>query len=80
MLIKVLGGCCKSCEVMYDYVLDAVKELGISAKVEKIDDPVTVASYGVIKTPGIVIDDRVVSFGKMLKPGEVKKLLEKVAK
>lgn len=80
MVIKVLGGCCKSCEVMYDYVLDAVKELGIPAEVEKIDDPVTVASYGVIKTPGIVVDDKVVSFGKMLKSGEVKKLLEKVVK
>lgn len=78
MEIKVLGGCCKSCEVLYDYVLDAVKELGITTKVEKIDDPMVIASYGVIKTPGIVVDDKVVSFGKMLKQAEVKKLLEKV--
>lgn len=80
MEIKVLGGCCKSCEVLYDYVVDAVKELKIDAEVEKIDDPMVVASYGVIKTPGIVVNGKVVSFGKMLKPQEVKNLLEKVAK
>ncbi len=80
MEIKVLGGCCKACEVLYDYVLNAVKELEINADVEKINDPMLVASYGVIKTPGIVVNGKVVSFGKMLKPQEVKKLLEKVAK
>jgi small redox-active disulfide protein 2 len=80
MEIKVLAGCCCSCGALYDHVLDAVSELGISAKVEMIDDPVEVASYGVIKTPGIVIDGRVVSFGKMLKHNEVKVLLEKAVK
>jgi small redox-active disulfide protein 2 len=78
MDIKVLGGCCNSCDDLYDYVLDVIKELGITAAVEKVKDPMTVASYGVIRTPGIVVDGTVVSYGRMLKYPEVKKLFEKL--
>ena len=77
MKIKVLGGGCKSCDTLYGYIVEAIKEMGIEASVEKINDPMVVAGYGVIKTPAIVINEQVVSYGKVLKPDAVKKLLEK---
>lgn len=78
MNIKVLGGGCKSCEKLYDYIAEAVKEMGIEADLEKVYDPMAIAGYGVIKTPAIVINEQVVSYGKVLKPDAVKKLLEKM--
>ncbi|MGL6120738.1 MAG: thioredoxin family protein, partial [Fusobacteriaceae bacterium] len=55
MEIKVLGGCCKSCDVLLDYVNESLVELGKDADVEKLTDFVKIARYGVMKTPGIVI-------------------------
>lgn len=77
MDIKVLGGCCKKCGVLYDIVSEVVNEHEISATIEKVDDPIEVAKYGVMATPGIVIDGKVVSYGKMLKKEEVIKLIIK---
>lgn len=77
MEIKVLGGCCKKCDSMLGYTEEAVKELNITANIEKIDDPVEVAKYGVMTTPGIVVDGKVLSYGKMLSKDEIIKILEK---
>jgi small redox-active disulfide protein 2 len=77
MDIKVLGGCCKKCEVLYDIVLEVVKENGIEAKVEKVNNPIEVAKYGVMATPGLVVNGKVLSYGKMLKKEEVIKLIVK---
>lgn len=80
MKIKVLGSCCKNSTQTFDNTKIAVKELGIDAEVENIGDIAEIASYGVMSTPALVIDDKVVSYGRFLKTEDIKKIIEKVAK
>ena len=75
--IKVLGAGCKSCHEQYEYVKTAVKNTGLSIEVEYITDLEKVMSYGVMSMPAIVINDKVVSMGKVLKSGDVEKILKK---
>lgn len=75
--IKVLGAGCKSCHEQYENVKKAVHELGISADVEYITDMKKIMSYGVMSMPAIVVNDKVVSAGKVLKTADVVKLLKK---
>lgn len=77
MEIKVLGGCCKNCDVLLDYVNEVLNELNKTAKVEKITDFVEIAKLGVLKTPGIVIDGKVLFSGRMADKKELKDILSK---
>ena len=61
--VKVLGPGCKRCEAVEQMVRDAASELGVEVAVEKVTDYATIARYGVMSTPGIVIDDKVVHAG-----------------
>lgn len=78
MKIKVLGACCKKSTETFENTKLAVKELGINAEVENIGDIVEIAKYGVMSTPALVIDEKVVSYGKFLKIEDVKKIIKKV--
>jgi len=80
MVIKVLGACCKKSTETFENTKIAVQELGLDAEVENIGDIMEISKYGVMSTPALVIDEKVVSYGKLLKPGDVKKLIEKMAK
>ena len=75
--IKVLGAGCKSCHQQYENVKEAVKTLGLSVEVEYITDMEKVMEYGVMTMPVIVVNEKVVSQGKVLKTSEVEKLLNK---
>ena len=75
--IKVLGAGCKSCHVQYENVKEAAKNLGILTEVEYITDMEKVMAYGVMSMPAIVINEKVVSMGKVLKSKDVEKLLQK---
>ena len=77
MEIKVLGGCCKSCDVLLDHVNEVLVELDKKANVKKITDFVEIAKFGVLKTPGIVIDGKVIFSGRMADKKEVKEILSK---
>lgn len=77
MKIKVLGPGCKNCENLADNTKAALKELGLEAEIEKVTDYGEIAGYGVLSTPGLVVDDKVVSSGKVLKPKDIVKLLKK---
>ena len=74
--IKVLGAGCKSCHEQYEYTKKAVSNLGLGIEVEYITDMEKVMEYGVMSMPAIVINDKVVAFGKVLKAAEVEKLLK----
>lgn len=74
--IKVLGAGCKSCHALYENTKEAVKNAGLSVEVEYITDMEKVMEYGVMSMPGLVINEKVVSMGKVLKVAEVEKLLE----
>lgn len=65
MNIKVLGPGCPRCEQAYNLVLEAVKEAGIEAEVQKVSDTMQIAGYGVFGTPAVVINEQVKIVGKI---------------
>ena len=75
--IKVLGAGCKSCHEQYENAMAAVKAMGLSMEVEYITDMEKVMGYGVMSMPAIVVNEQVVSMGKVLKAADVEKLLHK---
>ena len=76
--IKVLGSGCKSCHEQYENAKQAVKNMGLSVKVEYITDMQKVMEYGVMSMPALVINEKVVAMGKVLKATSVVDLLCKL--
>jgi len=64
-VIKILGSGCKNCQKLEEHVQEALKQLSHEATVEKVTDYAEIAKYNVLKTPALVIDEKVVSFGKV---------------
>lgn len=77
MEIKVLGGRCKNCDILLNYVNESLAELNKTADVEKITDFIQIAKFGVMKTPGLVIDGKVIFSGRMADKKEVKEILSR---
>jgi small redox-active disulfide protein 2 len=75
--IKILGPGCKNCTTLEGNTKEALRQMNIEAEVEKITDVVKIAGYGIMSTPGLVVNGKVVSFGKVLKAKDVIKILEK---
>ena len=75
MHIKILGAGCKKCIALGDNTSAALAAAGLNAEIEKVTDIVEIARYGVMSTPALVIDDQVVSTGKVLSTGEITQLL-----
>ncbi|MCX6397995.1 MAG: thioredoxin family protein [Propionibacteriales bacterium] len=65
MIIKVLGPGCRNCRDLEAATRRALDELGTSAELEKVTDYPTIARYGVMATPALVIDERVVCSGRV---------------
>lgn len=76
MEIKVLGMGCASCNKLVESVKQAVKELGIDTEVKKIEDVAEIMRYGVMKTPALVVNEKVKAFGNLLSVAEVKAILQ----
>ncbi|MCA0385821.1 MAG: thioredoxin family protein [Firmicutes bacterium] len=76
MNIKVLGSGCDKCKKLEANVKEAIAEMGIEATVEKVEDFKQIMAYGVMQTPALVVDEKVKSVGKLLKPDEVKVFLK----
>ena len=77
--VKVLGAGCKSCHEQYENAKAAVKAMGLDLEVEYITDMEKVMTYGVMSMPAIVVNEKVVSMGKVLKAADVEKLLRTMA-
>lgn len=75
MKIQILGTGCAKCTKLTHNAEEAVKESGITAEVEKVTDLNKIMDYGVMMTPGLVVDGQVKSVGKVLSVDEIKKLL-----
>ena len=75
MRIQVLGPGCKNCVNLEKNTREALAATGLSAQVEKVTDYAAIAGYGVLKTPGLVIDEEVVLSGRVAKPAEIADLL-----
>lgn len=76
MIIKILGSGCKKCITLTENTKTALEKLGRQAEVVKVTDFAEIAAHGVMSTPALVIDDKVVSVGKVLTAGEVEALLK----
>ena len=72
MDIKILGMGCPKCKEVEKRVVNALAELGIAASVEKVADIKKIMEYKVLGTPGLVIEGKVVSTGKIPRPEEIK--------
>lgn len=75
MNIKVLGGGCRNCEALLKAVKEAVESKKINAEIEYITDMEKIMGYGLMSMPALMIDDKIVSSGKVLKTKEVEKFL-----
>jgi len=75
MIIKILGTGCARCTQLEKMAKDAVKELGVDAKVEKVKDIGKIMEYLILTTPGLVIDEEVVCSGRLPSKDEVKKFI-----
>ncbi|MBN2795127.1 MAG: thioredoxin family protein [Clostridia bacterium] len=75
MIIKVLGTGCKKCDTLMANVKEAIANKNSDATVEKVDDLQQILSYKVMSTPALVIDEKVVSKGKVLKTKEIEDLI-----
>ena len=78
MNVKVLGGGCSKCETLLANAKEAIEKAGVKAEVEYITDMEQVMSYGVMSMPAIVVNEQVVSMGKVLKAAQVEELLKKL--
>lgn len=76
--IKVLGAGCKSCHEQYENVKTAVQAMGLSEEVAYITDLQKVMEYGVMSMPALVVNEQVVSMGRVLKTADVERLLRKL--
>jgi len=77
MEIKVLGPGCANCHKMEEMVKQAVKELNIDAKIEKITDIGQIAMNGILSTPGLMVNGKIKHSGKPLpSPEKVKELIK----
>ncbi len=76
--IKILGTGCAKCVKLADYAKEAVVELGLQASLEKVTDPEEIMAYGVMQTPGLVINGMVKVSGRVPKVEEIKEFLQNV--
>lgn len=77
MIIKILGAGCKNCNTLKENTETALKDSGIKAEIVEIKDFEEMAAYGVMSPPALIIDEKVVSTGKVLKSKEIVKILKK---
>lgn len=75
MEIKVLGPGCPKCKALNQLVADIVAQNGINAKITKVEDIMEIMKYGVLSTPALVVDEKVVVKGRVPTAEEIKKIL-----
>ncbi len=76
MNIKILGPGCARCQQLEIIVREAVKELGLDATVEDIKDIKKIREYPILATPGLVINEKLVSYGQVPSKSEVIKIID----
>lgn len=75
-LIQILGTGCPKCKLLTANAEEAVKALGITAKVEKVEKIADIMKFNVMMTPALVVDGQVKCAGRVLGVAEIKQLLE----
>lgn len=77
MELKILGSGCANCKNLEKATINALAELDISASVEKVEDIQKIMSYGIMRTPALVIDEKVVLYGRVPSVKELKEIISK---
>jgi small redox-active disulfide protein 2 len=77
MKIEILGIGCSKCKKLTANAEEAAREMNIAASIDKVTDLKKIAEYGVMMTPALVLDGKVVSAGKLLTKDEIKKIITK---
>ncbi len=75
MVIKILGAGCSKCEKLEKNLEKTLKELDINAVIENVEELKEIVRYGVMTTPALVVEEKVVSVGKALSVKDLKKIL-----
>ena len=75
MHVKILGSGCANCVNLEKATRQAVEELGLQATFEKVTDYADIAAYGIMRTPGLVVDEQVILSGRVPTASQVKDLL-----
>lgn len=75
MKIEVLGPGCSKCKTLENLTREVVAETGIEAEIEKVEDIMRIMNYGVMTTPALVIDQKVVSKGRIPSKSEIKEYI-----
>jgi len=70
--IKVLGSGCKNCETTANLIRIAAEQAGVEIKLEKVTDMAEIMAYGVMSTPGVVVDGKVVHAGGLPGPDQIR--------
>ena len=70
--IKVLGSSCRNCEITANVISQAAKDAGVEVEIEKVTDMAAIMAYGVMSTPGVVVDGKVVHTGGVPGPDQVR--------
>ena len=76
MVIKVLGSGCRNCKKLLENVNEAVESLKLNCKIEYVTDFAEISKYNILKTPGLIFDEKIVSYGKVPSKEEVIVLLK----
>ena len=76
--VKILGSGCAKCNQLEAATKAALEQLGMDNAIDHVTDFSQIASYGVMTTPALVVDGKVVSYGKVLKTEEILKILQKI--
>ncbi|MGI6635525.1 MAG: thioredoxin family protein [Christensenellales bacterium] len=74
--VKILGSGCKKCNELETNAKAALEQLGLDTAIDHVTDFAAIAAYGVMTTPALVYNGKVLSYGKVLKTNEVVKLLQ----
>ena len=70
--IKVLGSGCRNCEITANVIAQAAREAGVEIELEKVTDIAEIMAYGVMSTPGVVVDGKLVHAGGIPGPDQVR--------
>ena len=79
MNIKILGTGCPNCKNLEKTVREVVSQMNINAEITKVEDITQIMSYGIMRTPGLVINEKVVLYGRVPSAKEIKEIIEKAS-
>ena len=74
--IKVLGSGCKNCETTANLIKIAAEQAGVEINLEKVTDMAEIMSYGIMSTPGVVVDEKVVHAGGLPSPDQIREWIK----